>query len=282
MTNFWCSKVEQAEQVGEICEVDQEEDQTCAICFESQSFIALPCACKLHYCASCWDRCLATSAVVRGQPSCPSCRQSFTVDYNEATGGLIFSTASEGAARAGEWKRKLCKKVRPVQIQFLRDHGTSMSRASPPARQQAHPCSGQLPNSSDPLPRCVCGAHLELVCRRGRILRMLDDTDPDWRTRGGDTDGLLRRLLTNALVTCDLCEGLAMPPSGVWTCSNGPHTVFHPEGNDICEQCFERYVGRANPQSKLGCTSSGCYCQKSISTPTPRVSDVGDGCTIHI
>jgi len=110
MTNFWCSKVEQAEQVGEICEVDQEEDQTCAICFESQSFIALPCACKLHYCASCWDRCLATSAVVRGQPSCPSCRQSFTVDYNEATGGLIFSTASEGAARAGEWKRKLCKK----------------------------------------------------------------------------------------------------------------------------------------------------------------------------
>lgn len=293
MANFWCSKIEQAGQAGGACQVeqagqagearqaDQEEEQTCAICFESQSFIALPCACNVQYCATCWDRCLANSAMVRGQPSCPSCRQSFTVDYNEATGGLVFSVASESAARAGEWRRNLCNNVRPVQIQFLRDHGTSISRASPPAGQQAHPGSGQLASSSDLLPRCVCGAHLELSCRRGRILRMLDDTDPDWRTRGGGTEGRLRRLLPNALITCDLCEGIAMPPSAVWTCSNGPHTVLHPEGNDICEQCFERYAGCANPQSKLGCTP-GCYCQKSMPTPTPPGSHEGDGCTVHI
>jgi len=277
MATFWCSKAKQAGQAGEACQADQEEEQTCAICFESRSFIKLPCACKMHYCSTCWDRCLANSANVRGQPSCPSCRQSFTVDYNEATGGLIFSMASESATRAGDWRRNLSNKLRKVQIQCLRDHGTSMSRTSPPAGQQAHPCSGQLASSSDLLPRCVCGAHMELSCRRGRILRMLDDTDPDWRTRGGGTEGRLRRLLPNALITCDLCEGIAMPPSAVWTCSNGPHTVLHPEGNDICEQCFERHAGFGNPQSKLGCTS-GCYCQKGMPSPTLPASDVVDGC----
>jgi len=305
MASFWCSHIGQAVQAGqaseaclvhkeacqvdqeacqddkEACQVDEEEEQTCAICFESQSFISLPCACKVHYCATCWDRCLANSAMVRGLPSCPSCRQSFTVDYNDAAGGLVFSTASENTARAGEWRKSLSNKVRPVQIQLLRDHGTSVSIGSRHAGQQAHACTGQVASSDHSLPRCVCGAHLELSCRRGRILRMLDDTDPDWRTRGGDIEGPLRRLLANALVTCDLCESLAMPPSAVWTCSNGPHTVLHPEGNDICEQCFERYVGHANPVSKLGCTS-GCYCHTSMPTPTPPGSDVGVGCTVHI
>lgn len=284
MASFWCSRVGQAgkvEQAGHVCQVDQEEEQTCAICFESQSLISVPCACKVPYCATCWDRCLANSAVVRGLPSCPSCRQSFTVDYNDAAGGMICSMASESTARAGAWRRNLCSKVRPVQIQLLRDHGTSMSRALLPAGQRAYPCSRQPTTTSNLIPRCVCGAHLELSCRRGRILRMLDDTDPGWRTRGGDTEGPLRRLLANALITCDLCEGVAMPRSAVWSCSNGPHTVLHPEGNDVCEQCFERYVGHTNPENKLGCTSD-CYCQTSTPTPTTPDAEVGDGCRVHV
>jgi len=219
--------------------------------------------------------------MVRGLPSCPSCRQPFSVDYNKAVGGLVVSPVSESTARAGEWRRNLCSKIRPVQIQLLRDHGTSIARSSPFARQRADGCSGQLVRSSDLVPQCVCGASLELSCRRGRILRMLDDTDPDWRTRNSDTEAPLRRLLASALVTCDLCEGVALPPSGIWTCSKGPHTVLHPEGNDICEQCFERYVGQPNPERKLGC-AAGCYCQTSLTAPRQSGSDMGEGCTVHI
>mmetsp|Transcript_96121 Transcript_96121/g.185369 ORF Transcript_96121/g.185369 Transcript_96121/m.185369 type:complete len:304 (-) Transcript_96121:40-951(-) len=287
-------------QVGQLRPVDpleQEEEQTCAICFEQRPFITVPCACKVNYCAICWDRALASSATVRGLPSCPSCRQPLKVDYNAAEGGMIVSTTLESTARAGEWRRKLYSKVRPVQIQLLRDYGTSISAAS-----------GPQATSSDLQPRCVCGATLELSCRRGRILRMLDDTDPGWRARGGDAEGALRRLLANAVVTCDLCEGVAAQTlCGVWTCKNGPHTVLHPEGNDVCERCFECYSGvsgHTSAEKKPGCalgvcppfggislctprvmTASchpGCYCQTCTTTSSPPGSDAGAGCTVHI
>jgi len=296
MSTFWCGlngkvgqscqieqeettfQVDSAEEVGQAEPADQRDqamEEACAICFEVGPFIALPCACNVHYCAACWDRSLARSSMVRGLPSCPSCRQSFTADYSDAAGGLIFSIASEDTARGDEWRRNLTKKARPVQIRRLRDHGEALLT-----------CSGQegsstLASTSNQVPKCACGGHLELNCRRGRILRMLDDTDPDWRTRCDDTESPLKRLLASAIITCDLCEGIAVPPYGVWTCSNGPHTVLHPEGEDICEACFQRHVGYVAPKAMHGCTS-GCYCQKGATTQTSTRTDAGDGCAIQI
>jgi len=271
-------------QVGKAACSDQLEE-TCAICFEPGSFITVPCACKVNYCATCWDRALTSSAKARGHPSCPSCRQPLKVDYNTTAGSMIVSTTSESTAQAHDWRRSLCIKVRLVQIQLLRGHGTSIQTVSLASRQ-AHSFSVQQATGSDCQPRCVCGGHLELSCRRGRLLRMLDDTEPDWRAQGGDTEGALRRLFETALVTCDLCEAEA--PSGVWTCSNGPHTVLHPEGNDVCERCFQRYVGRATPERVPSCTPGarvitpcchpGCYCH-TCTKFSPAGFDVGAGCT---
>jgi len=291
MEATWHGQVAQTGQTGQVFQAalsEQGEEQTCAICFEPQPFITVPCACKVDYCAACWDRALTSSAKARGHPSCPSCRQPFRVDYSTVAGGMIVSMTSESSAQAGEWRRNLYLKVRLAQIQLLRKHGTSISTVSFAARQLAHPFSVQQATGSDFQPQCVCGGHLELSCRLGRLLRMLDDTDPDWRAQGGEAKGALRRLLETAIVTCDICEGEA--PSGVWTCSNGPHTLLHSEGNDVCERCFQHYVGHTKPERMPSCTPGarvitpschpGCYCQTGTKVSSPAGFDVVAGCTV--
>lgn len=94
-------------------------------------------------------------------------------------------------------------------------------------------------------PWCICGAPLERLSSRERILRMLEDTDKEWRSRSRDNpDALIDRLLANSLVTCDLCEEDAVRSGAVWTCRSGPHTVLHPAAYDVCEHCFHEYSGR--------------------------------------
>ncbi|OLP97470.1 hypothetical protein AK812_SmicGene20200 [Symbiodinium microadriaticum] len=58
---------------------------------------------------------------------------------------------------------------------------------------------------------------------------------------------MVERLLDSSLVTCDLCDQVAIRAKGVWTCKAGPHTVMHPAAYDVCESCFEAYSGMAMP-----------------------------------
>jgi len=245
-------------------EEEEEEETLCAICFEHKQFISLPCACKVNYCGSCWDRALAASVSQRGRAQCPSCRGVFRVDYNPLARGLVFSPDAEGGGSgATEWRSRLYGKAKPVQIQLLRDYGKclaashlSTGSSAPPSVTRC-PARGPAPEtsldsgspppprpfSSLPQPLCVCGAHLERVNARRRVERMLQDNDSGWRLQGPEMDRLVERLVNSPLVTCDLCEEVATRTGAVWTCENGPHTVLHPAAYDVCERCFCAHVG---------------------------------------
>lgn len=234
-------------------EQDERAEECCAICFEHRPPIDLPCACQVNYCAACWDRALASSVTSRGHAQCPSCRSAFRVDFDAHTGGLVFSVDSDGTP-SGEWRTRLYSKVKPVQIQLLRDYGSTAMTANQalPSTPSVAACGGSSYNGTEcrraagtthDLPLCVCGAQLERVSSRSRILRMLEDTDSNWRSRVPQAENLVERLLSGALVTCDLCDEVATNSGCVWTCKNGPHTVLHPAAYDVCESCFARYAG---------------------------------------
>mmetsp|Transcript_89253 Transcript_89253/g.266225 ORF Transcript_89253/g.266225 Transcript_89253/m.266225 type:complete len:332 (-) Transcript_89253:118-1113(-) len=234
-------------------------EDCCAICFEQRPFISLPCACQVNYCAVCWDRALASSVTVRGRAQCPSCRTAFRIDFDPEMGGLVFMKDMDGTAAAGGWKSRLYGKARPVQINLLKSFGTSLvSRtAGDPSSDDATECDGEPPpagagpqsysrrpeTGACDLPVCVCGAHLERVSSRDRILRMLEDTDASWRTRVPEVNSLINRLFASSLVTCDICNQNATRSGALWTCKNGTRTVLHPASYDVCESCFVRYAG---------------------------------------
>lgn len=208
---------------------DESCPEECAICFESGNFVDLPCACSIKYCGSCWDRALAASVTVRGKAQCPSCRAAFNVDFDTDRGLLVFSKDPEGTG-ACDWRIQLYEKVRGVQIKLLQGYGIAALGPSPSSTSK-----------TDTAPHCVCGAELEYITSRARIVRLLEDMDPNWRSR--DTYDMVERLLESSLVTCDLCEKVAIRSKGLWTCKNGPHTVMHPAAYDVCEACFEKYSG---------------------------------------
>jgi len=244
-----------------------DEDACCAICFESQlQFVSLPCACKINYCSSCWDRALATSVTMRGHAQCPSCRSAFRIDFEPTAGGLVFSIDAEGTS-AGDWRARLYGKAKPVQIQLLRDYGQSLASGRPAlpgllpqpplegcgacgseAYAAAAPCESAGDVAARPpfQPECVCGARLVRVTARRRVERMLDDTDASWRARAPEVERLVDRLLSSSIVTCDLCDEIATRSGAVWTCTNGPHTVLHPAAYDVCEGCFCVHAGAAS------------------------------------
>jgi len=202
-------------------------EDCCAICFEQRPFISLPCACRVSYCASCWDRALATSVAVRRRAQCPSCRTALRIDFEPETGGLVFARDVDGAA-PGSWKARLKGQVRPAQIKLLQSFGTSLA-------SRTGACS---------LPACVCGARLEHVGTRERILRMLEAQDASWRARAPRERSHVERLMmASSPITCDLCGQNATRSGALWTCRNGTKTVLHPNSYDVCEPCFVRYAG---------------------------------------
>lgn len=268
---------------------DESEDHVCAICFESGFFVSLPCRCQTNYCASCWDRSLATSVVVRGRAQCPTCRTAFRVDVDSVShcGHLVpVLVADSSGTNSTEWRSHLYSKARPVQINLLRTYGEAVAARTEaqgfdpvgkseqdayrgevaPSRVSSEPAemSGPVAFAGEPedslKPSCVCGASLERVTRRTRILRMMEDTDPGWQQSLGDPEGFLDRMTSSALVTCDLCDSVATSSGAVWTCQNGTHTVLHPASYDVCEKCFGLHSGfgrsQAN-QEKLQGLSSG-------------------------
>jgi len=250
-----------------------DEDSVCAICFEHRPFVNLPCACRINYCATCWDRALATSVTVRGRAQCPSCRSGFRIDFNQDAACLVFSKEEKTTMTVADWRSRLYGKARPVQIRLLKDFGTGVKAASssaeasdgavevtplrksriislgeePPALSSSQPPAP--PSSCEPL--CVCGAVLENIDSRTRIIRMLEDTEPGWRSRVLEAERLIDSLASSALITCDLCEDIATRSGGVWTCKNGPHTVLHPAAYDVCESCFAHYADCGNAKQQI-------------------------------
>lgn len=226
------------------------------ICFEHRPFVKLPCSCRVNYCASCWDRALATSVSMRGLAQCPSCREAFRVDFNPDEGGLVFSPDTDGTA-SQDWRSRLYGKAKPVQIQLLRDFGESVAVQGPGA--EANMIGADLGQ----WPLCVCGAQLERVGSRVRIIRVLDEAEPGWRLRSTEANGLLERLLASAFVTCDLCEQDATVSGFVWTCQSGPRTVLHPAAYDVCDKCFSQYAGPVAARLSDSSDQRGKYAEAS-------------------
>lgn len=242
------------------------EDSVCAICFERRPFVNLPCSCKVNYCASCWDRALAVSVTTRGKAQCPSCRSGFHVDFNQDAACLVFSKAEKGMTIA-DWRSRLYDKARPVQIKLLKDFGTAVKDNIPTAQKVDAPKLETGPKeemeSSLSVPVCICGGILEKVSSRTRIVRMLEDTEPGWRSRVTDVELRIDKLAASSLITCDLCDDVATRTGFVWTCKNGPNTVLHPAAYDVCESCFSRYAGCSNVPNQIQAARSQKTCQSS-------------------
>jgi len=271
-------------QGGDVAE-DIDEFEACAICFEQKEFIALPCACKVNYCASCWDHALAASVAARGRACCPSCRASLRVDYDPVEGRLTF--AASGEALVDDWRAQVYGKARPVQIQLLQRYGQDLAeRAAAGAHGDsekpaasiigiAHACEPHADQLEGVVPVCVCGAEMERMSSKQRIERMLYDTDPNFASHfGTNQDELVERLMKCALVTCDLCQQLATRTGACWTCKNGQNTILHPASYDVCEACFEQYAGAhsaaaaRHSEGKALSASASCSASSSSDGPT--------------
>lgn len=243
-------------------EIEEDEHDVCAICFENAPFLALPCACRTNYCSGCWDRALAASVLVRGKAQCPSCRVSFSVDcdLSVASDKLVPVFLADKGEKQVDWKPRLYNKARPMQILLLNKYGAQRNESgqaggSSGSQSKCFSCAdscGHLHGKERLRPSCVCGAPLMLVSKRKRIMRMLDDTDGGWQSRIREWDKFVDRLMTSALVTCDLCNQIATQSGNVWTCENGPNTVLHPASYDVCERCFDQHSGTGSQSSAQG------------------------------
>jgi hypothetical protein len=227
------------------------DDAICTICFEPGPFVTLPCRCTLHYCSGCWDRALAASVATRGKAQCPSCRSAFRVDYDPTQKGLIFSEETE-TANLSDWRMRIYEKVGPAQISLLHEFGQSCSApdmetglGDSVAVAEKSMVQASLPGTSSAEfkkgPSCMCGGELERLDWRSRVVRMLDDTTPEWRSHGHDPDKFVEKLMTS--INCDLCGENSTRTGFGWTCSSGPHTLLHPAAYDICEPCFHQHCG---------------------------------------
>jgi hypothetical protein len=242
---------------------DEDEEDRCAVCFERGSFVPLPCQCKLQYCTPCWHRWLATSIIMRVRPGCPSCRTALAADFDPVRGQLVCTVSAEhgGDGQAPldrRGRRALYAKVRRCQIQKLKEYGsiaTSQDRDEPRGVQQHRDevcAEGAEPGQPTcRQPTCVCGGKLERLSLRSRILCMLEEQSMDWRSEVQES--VLDKLVSVALVRCDLCGEEATRSGAVWTCSRGQHTVLHPSAYDVCEGCFQKHTGLACqlPPSRL-------------------------------
>lgn len=254
---------EAAREIDATLPEDGDADGVCAICFEQRPFQKLPCSCRANFCLSCWDRALRASVRDRGRAQCPSCRSNFCVDFDRDTAGPVFSKTEEGMTRE-DWRSRMYDKARPVQISSLQDYGAMLKMSTAPSSEGVFVASPEgIITSSAPSakrdkdvhpdearenaqlhgPLCVCGSVFERVDVHARAERMLDDTQPGWRSRIEQQEQLIAKLVSGDIITCDLCDGTTTSTGFLWTCRTGPHTVLHPAAYDICEFCFSHHAG---------------------------------------
>eukprot|EP00440_Ansanella_granifera_P023137 gb/GFBE01025126.1/.p1 GENE.gb/GFBE01025126.1/~~gb/GFBE01025126.1/.p1 ORF type:complete len:217 (+),score=38.86 gb/GFBE01025126.1/:1-651(+) len=207
----------------------------CAICFEEIANLAqLPCACRVAYCDSCWDRALSESVMQQGVGRCPSCRMPIRIDINSETGALIFSPEpNDPADLDGEdWEaalndniERIAYQAMPVQIRKLQAYAQEHAISQPTTSELSLPAHvAQLIEAGQEAPRCVCRG----VLRRMQLALRLQDSP-------------------SAFLICDLCgEEVDDPDCFTWTCDNGGKTVMHSASYDICDSCFGRHTERAH------------------------------------
>jgi hypothetical protein len=92
-----CPQLDESASPGPPAEIEPSESPgDCVICFETIACVAsLPCDCRVPYCNTCWDRCLAQSLRTSHRARCPTCRTPVHVDFDETKGQLVFSREPE-------------------------------------------------------------------------------------------------------------------------------------------------------------------------------------------
>jgi len=143
-------------------------DSECVICYETVTArTELPCACRVDYCAGCWDSALAQSFNACGQARCPTCRAPVRVDFDAESARLLFSPQPQeeeedemeegdypmddgggereemqddhaahrsGHRRALRNRNRLIEQARPAQVRILERYG--LAYPLPPRRQE--------------------------------------------------------------------------------------------------------------------------------------------------
>lgn len=184
----------------------------CAICMEGspEDWVELPCACKVGYCAGCWEHALAASLRGSGVPRCPTCRSAIHAKLEAPERGgpwrLQYSLMTPEAQAFSVEEERLSRQARAAQIQQLRDLGAYLLR-----RQPGDPRSMK--------PTCPCGG--ELGCWEGQV-RLQTGV-------GGE-------------ITCDICNR-SLRSGTVWSCQKGGGTIVHSFSHDVCGTCFEEHMG---------------------------------------
>eukprot|EP00446_Apocalathium_sp_SHHI-4_P041005 CAMPEP_0177332630 /NCGR_PEP_ID=MMETSP0368-20130122/21697_1 /TAXON_ID=447022 ORGANISM="Scrippsiella hangoei-like, Strain SHHI-4" /NCGR_SAMPLE_ID=MMETSP0368 /ASSEMBLY_ACC=CAM_ASM_000363 /LENGTH=309 /DNA_ID=CAMNT_0018793113 /DNA_START=59 /DNA_END=988 /DNA_ORIENTATION=- len=100
------------------------------------------------------------------------------------------------------------------------------------------------------LPRCVCGAALELISVQERARRFMQQAE-SWRT----SQALAPLLQRGAMkIVCDLCnQPMSMDGTmgKLWACERGDGTIKHATSNDICMACFIYHAFGVDVQEQL-------------------------------
>ncbi|CAE7528777.1 rtcb [Symbiodinium necroappetens] len=213
-------------------------DTDCNICFEPLESrggaVALPCNCKIAYCARCWDRSLAASMSSCGMALCPSCRCCMQVDFDPNSCQLMFRRSadkgsSSTSARMRDLRTHLYDQAKPVQIKLLRAYGDKVGQPGTRTSKDME--------TEDHVPRCVCGSKLACTSVRDRVRSFVEEETPV-----PVTDSELEHLLRSPPIMCDICNSQVAASADVWTCENGRKTVLHAVAYDVCQACFNYYA----------------------------------------
>lgn len=244
-----------------------ESDLECAICFENiVEGTALPCACTVNYCMQCWDQALTSSFAACGQARCPTCRSPVQVDFDGATGRLIFSRQLRADnVSATDW---IHQQARPAQIQLLQRYGAEQRLSEPVVATfqwvKASFSSTFMGGAAYPQPRCICRGVLTKLSGLECYLRFCSRLHPDLEYGSDAWEREAHRIIRRAernpdqRITCDLCAGTVTDADGnvlhrsgdifptedqyAYWCENGRGTILHTRGYYICDECYYRHT----------------------------------------
>jgi len=268
-----------------------EESRTeCAICFDVLSEpVALPCTCRVDYCARCWDRCLLQSFKAIGWTRCPTCRCAVHVDFDAESRCLtsrlvdapldLADSAAPASHHMGALaqRHRLSRQMRPAQVRSLQQYGLD----NPVLKSLARAVS-----STTSVGRRTLTAELRRLAATLANDRQLLDCPEDLIGRrlqhafGGSCaklasswaeghsfplcacGGSLKRVEPASQFAsaprsiCDLCQETT-GQSGFWTCSANQSTILHASGAySVCDACFSQHALLDGMRLPRACSSS--------------------------